>query len=82
MTSVTVQDNYANPSEPTEAMTFSAYGNTAFVVQYWNGNGQGKGGDKVISVLLDLSIKDLGRRVRTDGRTGKVISDVPNTSDL
>ena len=34
----TLQDNYSNPSEPTEAMTFSLYGVTAFDVQYWNGN--------------------------------------------
>jgi YD repeat-containing protein len=34
----TVQDNYANPIEPTETMTFSSYGNTAFEVQYWNGS--------------------------------------------
>jgi RHS repeat-associated protein len=32
----TVQDNYANPVEPTSAMTFSAYGQTAYYVQYWN----------------------------------------------
>jgi RHS repeat-associated protein len=35
----TVQDNYANPSAPTEAMTFSVYGVTGFLVEYWNGNG-------------------------------------------
>jgi F5/8 type C domain. len=29
----TLQDNYANPSEPTDAMTFSLYGVTAFTVQ-------------------------------------------------
>ncbi len=34
----TVQDDYANPSEPTETTTFSTYGNTAFQVQYWNGS--------------------------------------------
>ena len=34
----TVQDNYANPIEPTETTTFSTYGNTAFEVQYWNGS--------------------------------------------
>jgi len=33
-----LQDNYSNPSEPTEAMTFSLYGVTAFDVQYWNGS--------------------------------------------
>ena len=35
---VTIQDNYANPVEPTEAMTFTTYGITAFEVQYWNGS--------------------------------------------
>ena len=44
-------------------------------------DGQGKGGDKVISVFLDVSLKDLGRRVTTDKSTGKVMSDVPNTID-
>ncbi len=33
----TVQDNYANPEEPTDAMTFSLYGVTDFDVQYWDG---------------------------------------------
>ncbi len=32
----TAQDNYASPSEPTETMTFSSYGLTAYQVQYWN----------------------------------------------
>jgi RHS repeat-associated protein len=34
----TGQDNYANPSEPTETMTFSLYGLTGFDVQYWDGS--------------------------------------------
>ena len=33
----TLQDNYANPVEPTDTMTFSLYGITAFQVQGWNG---------------------------------------------
>jgi hypothetical protein len=33
-----VQNNYGSPSEPTESMTFSAYGVTAFEAQYWNGS--------------------------------------------
>lgn len=33
----TCQDNYANPSEPTETQTFSIYGLTGFEVQYWTG---------------------------------------------
>ncbi len=50
----TIQNGYANPSEPTETMTFSLYGITAFDVQYWNGsswatvtNGSVSGNDKV-----------------------------------
>lgn len=34
----TLQDNYQNPLEPTQAMTFTYYGITAFEVQYWNGS--------------------------------------------
>ncbi|HEV7903688.1 MAG TPA: S8 family serine peptidase [Pyrinomonadaceae bacterium] len=33
----TLQDNYANPSEPTEAMTFNEWGLTYYEVQYWTG---------------------------------------------
>jgi hypothetical protein len=33
-----VQDNYSNPSEPTETMTFSLYGLNGFAVQYWTGS--------------------------------------------
>ena len=33
----TIQDSYKSPADPTEAMTFSQYGVTAFDVQYWNG---------------------------------------------
>jgi YD repeat-containing protein len=33
-----MQDNYQNPVEPTQSMTFSLYGLTAFDVQYWNGS--------------------------------------------
>ena len=32
-----VQDDFAQPSEPTDAMTFSLYGLTAFDVQGWSG---------------------------------------------
>lgn len=35
----TLQDNYQNPSEPTEAMTFAYYGITSFEVQYLRANG-------------------------------------------
>lgn len=34
----TVQDNFQNPVEPTDTLTFSLYGITAFDVQYWNGS--------------------------------------------
>ena len=34
----TLQDNYANPVEPTDTTTFSLYGITAFTVQGWNGS--------------------------------------------
>ena len=33
----TVQDNFQAPVEPTDSMTFSQYGLTSFVVQYWTG---------------------------------------------
>jgi RHS repeat-associated protein len=33
----TLQDNYSNPSEPTESMTFSQNGIVDFQIQYWNG---------------------------------------------
>ena len=35
----TVQDNFLNPVEPTDSMTFTQYGLTAFQVQGWNGSG-------------------------------------------
>ena len=34
----TLQDNYANPVQPTDTMTFSQYGVTAFTVQGWTGS--------------------------------------------
>ena len=33
----TVQDNFASPTEPTDSMTFTLFGMTAFDVQAWNG---------------------------------------------
>ena len=33
----TVQDDYAAPADPTTTQTFTAYGVTSFMVQYWNG---------------------------------------------
>jgi RHS repeat-associated protein len=50
----TCQDNYATPSEPTEAQTFTLYGLTGFEVQYWTGtawaaipNGSVTGNNKI-----------------------------------
>ncbi|MFT3790518.1 MAG: discoidin domain-containing protein [Rudaea sp.] len=34
----TLQDNFPNPSDPTDTMTFSVYGLTAFDVQIWDGS--------------------------------------------
>ena len=34
----TVQDNYSSPIEPTDTLTFTAYGVTDFTVQGWNGS--------------------------------------------
>ena len=33
----TLQDNYPNPIEPTDTLTFAQYGVTDFTVQGWNG---------------------------------------------
>jgi PKD repeat protein len=33
----TLQDNFENPSDPTQAQTFTLYGITDFDVQYWDG---------------------------------------------
>jgi len=50
----TIQDNWQNPSEPTESMSFSSYGLTSYEVQYWDGsawitvpNGSVTGNNKV-----------------------------------
>ncbi len=53
VTIVTLQDNYPRPAEPDAAMTFSAFGMTAFDVQVWNGSswttvGSVTGNDKVM----------------------------------
>jgi peptidyl-Asp metalloendopeptidase len=59
----TLQDNSQSPSEPTETMTFSLYGITAFDVQYWSGsswvtvpNGSVTGNNKVWKKLTFSSI--------------------------
>ncbi|MFT3792606.1 MAG: S8 family serine peptidase [Rudaea sp.] len=38
VTVYTLQDNFPNPAEPDDTLTFSAYGLTAFDVQVWNGS--------------------------------------------
>lgn len=45
------------------------------------GDGQGKGGDKVISVFLDLAAKDVGTRTKTVNGKPVSGSTVPNFSD-
>ena len=35
---ITLQDNYQNPVEPNQTMSFSSYGIIAYEVQYWNGS--------------------------------------------
>ena len=34
----TIQDNFPNPSEPTQTTIFNVYGVTGYEVQYWNGS--------------------------------------------
>ena len=34
----TLRDNYTSPLEPTQSSTFTKYGITSYVVQYWNGS--------------------------------------------
>jgi hypothetical protein len=34
----TIQDNYSNPIEPTDTLTFNTYGITGFTVQGWDGS--------------------------------------------
>jgi hypothetical protein len=34
----TIQDNYTNPIEPTDTLTFNTYGITDFTVQGWDGS--------------------------------------------
>ena len=69
----TLQNNYANPSEPTEAMTFSSYGVTGFEVQYWNGsawttvpNGSVSGNNKVWRKFTFAAITTSKIRVLTN----------------
>ena len=38
----TLQDNYPNPIEPTDTLTFAQYGVTDFTVQGWNGSSLGR----------------------------------------
>ncbi len=69
----TLQDNYASPVEPTEAMTFTTYGITAFDVQYWNGSawvtvpgGSVTGNNKVWSKFTFAPITTTSIRVQVN----------------
>lgn len=35
---ITIQNDYQNPIEPTTAMTFSQFGITHYIVEYWDGS--------------------------------------------
>src|SRR6185436_16585580 len=68
-----VQDNWQNPSEPTETMTFSNYGLTGFDVQYWNGSswvtvpgGSVTGNNKVWKKITFTAIATTKIRVLTN----------------
>src|SRR6185312_14596797 len=69
----TVQDNYANPAEPTEAMTFGVYGLTGYEVQYWNGSswatvsgGSVTGSNKIWRKITFTALTTAKVRVRTN----------------
>ena len=69
----TGQDNWSSPSEPTEGMTFSAYGLTGFEAQYWNGSswitvpgGTVSGNNKVWKKISFASITTTKIRVLTN----------------
>ena len=79
-----LQDNYANPIEPTEATTFSLYGLTGFQVQYWSGSawvtvpgGSVSGNNKVLKKITFAPLTTTkitspdecsGGRLEPDGR--------------
>ncbi len=70
----TLQDNPATPAEPTEPMTFSWYGLTAYSVQYWNGSswvtvpgGSVTGNNKVWRKFTFAAITTSKIRVLTSG---------------
>lgn len=69
----TIQDNYMSPVEPTEAMTFTRYGVTAFDVQYWNGSawvtvpgGSVTGNNKVWSKFTFAPVSTTSIRVQVN----------------
>jgi len=69
----TLQDNYGNPVEPTEAMTFTQYGIVAFDVQYWNGsawvtipNGSVSGNNKVWNKFTFAAVTTTAIRVQVN----------------
>ena len=68
----TLQNNYTNPSEPTEAMTFSTWGVTGYNLEYWNGSawtqiseGQISGNNKVWRKVTFSPITTTKIRVNT-----------------
>ncbi len=87
----TVQDNYQNPSPPTEAMTFSLYGLQGFEAQYWNGSswvtitgGHVTGNNKVWKQLTFPSIATDRIRVLTSASPDSYsrITEIEAWSDL
>ena len=69
----TIQDHYTAPVEPTDAMTFSLYGITAFDVQYWNGatwvsvpGGSVTGNNKVVNRFTFAPITTTSIRVQVN----------------
>ncbi len=77
----TIQDNYLDPVEPTETMTFSTYGLTAYDVQYWNGSawvavtgGSTSGNNKVWRKLTFSPVSTSKIRVLTNAAADNAYS--------
>jgi lysophospholipase L1-like esterase len=76
-----IQDNFTNPAEPTDTMTFSLYGLTVFDVQYWNGsawttvpNGSVTGNNKVWRQFAFANITTAKIRIVVYGEAGNQYS--------